>query len=263
MVGFDPGEVFDVLTSRREVLVSLSEGGKKPADLTTELGVSRSTIDRSIRELEGVGFVDVVDGVAHTTLSGRMALSTYNRFVAQLDDIGEAASALESLPPDAPFDSVMLDGCDVVVASDSDGEQPLERLTSLLEDAVSVRGCVVAALPSQVEVYYRRIVDDDVSAELVATEDVVERLVTAYRPQLVELCATDSFSLRSIASLPYSLLVVERPTGPVAIVETYSSRTLVGVVSNDRPDAVAWARSQIDRWAAASTPLPFSTAREE
>ncbi|KAB1188285.1 MULTISPECIES: winged helix-turn-helix domain-containing protein [Haloferax] len=263
MGGFDLEEAFDVLRSRAALLAAVADAAQTPADLATELGVSRSTIDRGLNELERVGFVETVGGTVLLTLSGRMALSTHTRFVDQLNDVGEAADVLEPLAPDAPFDPVLVDGSDAIVASDPDDEEPLNRLTSFIEDAKAVRGCKMAALPAQVDAYYRRVTTDTISVQLVVTEAVVERLVTEYRPQLAELSAIESVSLRSIESLPYGLLVVERPSGPVAVLSIYSSDGLVGVVHNDSTDAVCWAHSQIDRWWAMADPLPASTTFEE
>ncbi|WP_411966661.1 helix-turn-helix transcriptional regulator [Haloferax sp. YSSS75] len=264
MGGSGLGDVFDVLRSRTAVLAALSEETKSPTELTTELSLSRSTIDRAIHELEDVGFVDTTDGTVRVTLFGRLAIETYATFVENLDSIGAVGDLFESLPLDAPFDPVMVEGSSAVVADGPDDTRPLDRMVSFTDDAISIRGCVVEASEALVEAYYRRLLDDDdVSVHLVATEDVVQRLITTYRSQLVELLGDESFSLRSTDSLPYTLLVVELPRGPVVVLGVYDEGRLVGVVHNDDPRAVEWARSQFDHCRDDSDSIPLSPSVEE
>ncbi|WP_416839876.1 helix-turn-helix transcriptional regulator [Haloferax sp. DFSO52] len=263
MEAFDPGDVSEVLKSRGPILAALSVEEKTPAELAAELSVSRSTIDRGLRELERSGFVEVVDGTARATLFGRLALESYADLVGQLAEIDSAADAFESLPADTQFDPVMVDGSRSVVAETADDERPLDRLTSFFDRATAIRGCVRTAAQPQIETFSRRIVDDDIAVSLVATSALVEQLITEHRPQLVTLLGTGSFSLRSIDSLPYSLFVVELPTGPVALLVTYRSGRIFSVVSNDSSAAVAWTQTQLDRWWSASESLPLSPPTDE
>ncbi|WP_191967047.1 MULTISPECIES: winged helix-turn-helix domain-containing protein [Haloferax] len=262
MVAPDHSDVFDVLRSRAEILVALSGEGKSPADLSADLSVSRSTIDRGLHELERAEFVEVADSVATLTLSGRLALETYTTLVEELDEIGSVAGALESLPSEIAVDPVMVRGGSAVVAASPDDERPLDQLRSFIEGATSIRGCVRESAEAQVELYYQRVVEDDVSVSLVATADVVGRLIGTRRPQLAELLGTDSFTLRTTDTLPYSLFVFELPRRSVAVLALYDAGRLAGVVSSDSPDAVAWAHDQLDRWWNESDSLPLSTDAE-
>jgi predicted transcriptional regulator len=263
MGGFEVDDVFDVLRSRVALLDALSEGEKSPTDLKDELSVSRSTIDRGLDELERVGFVEVTGATVRTTLSGRVAFDTYTRTVGQLDQLGTLTDVFASLPPDTQFDPVMFHGARSVVADGPDDERPFDRLTAFIEATTSIQGCIRDIRQEQLDSYYRRIVEHDVSVRLVATDDVVERLITTFRPQLVELLDVDSFILRTIDSLPYSLLVFESPQGPVAVLAIYESDRLVGVVHNDAPEAVAWARTQIDHCWNTSGTLPLTASSDE
>lgn len=257
-----PDDVSEVLRSRSGILLALSVADRTPSELTEALSVSRSTVDRGIRDLERVGFLEVDDGTARVTLSGRLAIETYTQFVDHLDDVATATAAFEGMATDAAFDPTIVDGSQVVAADGPDDDRPFERLVAVLDRAESIRGCVREASEDLLELYYRRLHDGDVTVDLVATEDLVERLVTTYRSQLVELLEFQSFSLRSTDSLPYTLLVVDVPEGPLALLATYSSGRLVGVVTNDSPQAVTWASAQIDDCRGGSERLPVSRNTE-
>ncbi|ELZ95465.1 helix-turn-helix transcriptional regulator [Haloferax sulfurifontis] len=259
MVRSEVDEVFDVLASRADVLDAVVRQPRTTAELADDLPVSRSTVDRGLRELESAGFVETNGGVHRPTLAGRMALDTYAHFVECLDDIDAAAAVLDSLDSDAPLAPAFLDGCDAISVTDGGSGPALSKLTSFVEEATSVRGCVRGALPSQVDAYYRAVVEGGIPVDIVATDDVVQRLVTAYRPQLAEAWSVDSFSLRSVDSLPYSLVVSDLPDGPVAFLVAYSERGLAGVIYNDSRPAVSWARRRIDDWQTDAAPLPRPT----
>ncbi|POG57205.1 helix-turn-helix transcriptional regulator [Haloferax marisrubri] len=256
MVRSEVDEVFDVLASRADVLEAVVRRPRTTAELTSGLPVSRSTVDRGLRELERVGFIETTDGVHHPTLAGRIALDTYSQFVECLDDIDAAAAVLDSLDSNAPLAPVFLDGCEVVAVDDGGPGPALSKLTSFVEGSTSIRGCVRGALPSQVDAYYRAVVEDGTPVDLVATDDVVQRLVTAYRPQLAEAWSVSSFSLRSVESLPYSLVVSDLPDGPVAFLVAYSESGLAGVIYNESPSAVSWASQRIENCRADASPLP-------
>ncbi|WP_310893053.1 MULTISPECIES: winged helix-turn-helix domain-containing protein [unclassified Haloferax] len=256
MVQPEANEVFDVLASRADVLAAVVRQPRTTAELAGDLPVSRSTVDRGLRELERAGFVETKDGVHRPTLAGRMALDTYSHFVECLDDIDAAAAVLDSLDSDVPLAPAFLDGCEAIAVADGGSGPALSKLTSFVEEAESVRGCVRGALPSQVDAYYRTVVQNGTPVDLVATDDVVQRLVTAYRPQLAEAWSVDSFSLQAVESLPYSLVVSDLPDSPVAFLVAYSERGLAGIIYNESRPAVAWARRRIDDWRNDAAPLP-------
>ncbi|ELZ98716.1 hypothetical protein C440_00130 [Haloferax mucosum ATCC BAA-1512] len=253
----DADEVLEVLAARVDVLAALARQPRKTSELTADLPVSRSTIDRGLRKLERVGFVETVDGAHHLTLAGWLALDAYDQFDDQLDDIDAAATALEPLESDVSIDPVFLHGSDVVVANGGDENAVISHLTSVIDEAEAVRGCSRDASEKRLDTYHRRIVEDQIPVELVVTDEVVQRLITSYRAELADACAAESFSLHSVESLPYDLIVAERPGRSVALLVTHDSGTPFGLIYTERPEGVSWARQQIADWRASSSPLPL------
>ena len=70
----------EVLLQRVEVLERLVEGPSYRRDLSDELGVSRSTIDRAVRELEELQFVENCRDGVRATAAGRNAIDHLANF---------------------------------------------------------------------------------------------------------------------------------------------------------------------------------------
>lgn len=236
-----------VLSFRAPVLRVLSERVVGKRELVSMLDVSRSTVDRSVRELATRGFVEPVDGGYRATLSGRLVLDALVRFEAATAGVDAAEDVLSVLPYDAPFPPELFAGAEVVRPSPIAPDRPAETNRELLSWATSVRG-LVSAVSEQYVSTYRAAVEDGTAVELVFPSPVVERLLSQY-----DLVGDSVFGLERVSvretreELPCSVKLHERGDERVASLTVYGPDGLRGVVTNDSPTAVSWVTSYIDR----------------
>jgi len=248
-----------VVARRGDVLRALADGGERKCELDDELDVSRSTIDRAVRELEGLGLVERDADGYYRTLSGSLALDEYSRFWSRMDGVLNAREVLSPLPSDADVDPVVLNGAEVVLADRHSPLRPARRQIELVERATHVRAVAGAVLPQYVDAYYEGIVDRGMNAEIVLPTPVMERVVADHDDKFYDSLQTGRVDLRQLdRAPPYSLLVVSTPDGPVMGMLVYVQEGIKGFVGNDDPEAVAWARTRLDDyWADASLiPIP-------
>ncbi len=250
-----------VVARRGRVLRAAGPDGVRKRDLVDDLDVSRSTIDRGIRELEGIGLIERTDGKYRRTLCGRLALAEYDAFESRIDGLIEGSSVLSKLPPDADFDAAVLDGAEIVRAKRHSPHVPVSRLGDVVSRATHVRAMAPAVMPQQVETYRTGIVERGLTAEVVLSDAVVGRLVAAYPDALEEALETGRLSLRRTEeSIPYSLLVADTPDGREIGALVYGDSGVRAFVGNDDPAAVAWAEDCLaERWERAE-PFPSPLA---
>lgn len=250
-----------VLTRRRSLLERLATTPTRKCDLTEDLDVSRSTIDRGIRELEQLDLIEREGREYRTTLAGELALAEYDRFSSRVSDVVDARDILSSLPPETAIDPTFLDGADVVVSQRPDPERPARELERLATSTDHHRGFGSAFLDHLVTVYRDAIVDG-LECEFVVTSDVLDRLVSRHHEAVSDALSTGRIELWEAAertSLPYCLIVSRGEARTVATLLVYVDEGLKGIITNDDPAAVAWAESKLDEIWAAATPISFDS----
>lgn len=253
-------DIVDVLTRRIEVLERLSGSVAGKERLVADLDVSRSTVNRALRELEGLGFLTRVDGEFTASATGRLVARQYREFVAGLEDSCDAQPVLSGVPPSAEMSPAMVRGATVYFAEPPTPFRPIQRITEIAVDAREFRGLSAAvAVPESVDRIADAVLRGDLRAEFVVAEGVAEHL-RSNRGDVLEASAdTDRLSLHVAGDLPYGLGIADGDDGARAFVVTYGADgDLRGAVVNDSPAAVEWAEGVFRRYRADAAELPLS-----
>lgn len=254
----DPSEVMAVVARRGDVLRALADDGGRKCELDDELDVSRSTIDRAIRELEALGLVERTEDGYYRTLSGSLALDEYSRFRSRMDGVLGAREVLSPLPNDTDVDAAVVDDAEIVLADRHSPLRPATHQIEIVERATHVRAVASAVLPQHVDAYYEGIVERGMHAEIVLSSPVMERVVADHDGKFHDSLATGRVDLRQLdRSLPYSLMVASTPDGPVMGMLVYVEEGIKGFVGNDSAEAVSWARSRLDDYWSDASPVPI------
>jgi predicted transcriptional regulator len=255
----DPSEVMAVVARRGDVLRALADDGGRKCELDEKLDVSRSTIDRAIRELEGLGLVERAEDGYYRTVSGTLALEEYDRFASRMEGVLGAREVLSPLPCDTDIDAAVVDDAEVVLADRHSPLRPARHQIEIIENATHVRALTSAVLPQHVDAYHEGIVDRGMHAEIVLSTPAMERIVADHGSKFQASLRTGRVDLRRIdRDLPYSLVLASTPDGPVMGMLVYVQEGIRGFVGNDSPGAVSWARARLDDyWSrASSVPIP-------
>ncbi|WP_232688236.1 helix-turn-helix transcriptional regulator [Halobacterium zhouii] len=247
MVDGDVASTVELLARRAELLRSLRAGAESKRDLVDALSVSRSTVDRAIRRLESHGFVARCEGAVEITLKGRLALTAFESFAADVSSLDAAGAVLERMGASSRMDVSMLRNADVVEPDRVTPNRPAGALLEHLQNATSVRGFTNVVLPSYVDVFRENILNHDVPVDLVVTPDVLEELVANYRDTLDQTLETECLDLLCAnRTLEYSLLVVDIGRQTVVGALVYDEQGVFGVLENDDDRAVEWATDLLD-----------------
>lgn len=249
-------DTIELVARRADLLRELRDGVDAKPDLADALAVSRSTVDRAVRELEAEDYVRRTDALA-LTLKGHLVLSAYEEFAENVDALDEAEHAIDTLPVDARVNDVLFRGGEVVEADGVAPQRATERFLELVEDAERIRGYASAILDSTVPTYRRRIVEDDLQVELVVAPEVLDVLVSKYGDAVAEARTTDNITLfRADGGLSYSLMLVDDGSKTHVCALFYDENGNTGLLRNDDPEAVVWASGVYADVRAAAESLP-------
>jgi predicted transcriptional regulator len=251
-------EFTDVLAARERFLRALAaEPGSKRA-LEERLDVSRSTVDRAIRDLQSESLVSYEDRQYHLTPAGRYGLHAYEETKTRLDALVDASDVLSELPNDTPLDADFVVGSEVVRTSPRTPDSVLSRLLESVRSADHVDGVAPVALTGYLEAFHEESTGGGASVRVLLQPELCDHLVSAHGDPLRVGIEHPGVRLER-ASVPFEFglwLADDREAGVIVYTETGVKAILV----NDRECAVTWARTQFERAAETATPVEETDA---
>jgi predicted transcriptional regulator len=252
-----PGAAHELLVRRGALLRRLAADPTGKDQLVDDLDVSRSTVDRGLRELRDHHFAERVEGGYRQTLLGAMVLSAFDSFSDRFDGLQRSRPALELLPRHVDVDVALFEGVDVVEATEHDPTGPLDAQVALREAASEYRALAPQLNPRHVDTPTAAETTDDFQARVVLGDAALQRLLTDYTDRLAAFLAHDDVQLRQVDddSLPFHLSIGDGPEGPAVGVLVYDGPEPRAWLANDTDAAVAWAESYFDSVWRAATPV--------
>jgi predicted transcriptional regulator len=240
---------------RIDTLRALDEAPDSKVGLAERVGVSRSTADRSIRELATHGFVAPSDDGYRVTTAGRLALDANEQRARLIDAAADVAPLFDGVTLSFDVDPVVLDGARIVEAHPHAPNRPVECLITLVEDATHIAVYAGRFLSRHSRLYHDRVLDG-MTGTFVAAERVIERQRAARPEDMQEAIDLGRVAVRRADRVdPVTLVLAETPDGPEMGLVVYRGETPRGFVGNDRPAATQWARALHERLWTAATPL--------
>lgn len=230
------------IVKRTAVLETIADGPTSKRDLRDELGVSRSTVYKAVRELESHELAEQTDGGVRLTLLGRLLVEEYQSFVGTAEAVSHQHQVLSVLPPDAPVTTDLLVGAEVVLAERHAPSKPLDYVEDLTRSADALVGLAPSMFRRYNELFYDQLTSGALTAEIVIYRPVVEHLREDFGDRFAESLAIDCYTVwETTESLPFGLVVTEGDHEEVAVV-AYDEGRPVGVVANDTEAALDWGR---------------------
>jgi predicted transcriptional regulator len=253
MVGTTTEDLADVLATRRRFLDALATEPASKRALEERLDVSRSTVDRAVRDLETWSLVTYADREYHLTPAGRYGRHVHVETADRLDALVDASDVLSALPPETPLDADLLAGGEVVRGTPRNPDGVVSRLLESIESADVVEGVAPVALTGHVDAFYESSTAGGASVRMLVEAELFDYLANAADDPLGAGAADPDVRLERAPSVPFEFglwLADDREAGVVVYTET----GVKAIVVNDAPAAVSWAREQFERVAETATP---------
>lgn len=248
----------DAIRKRSTIAETLRHEPREKPALVSALSVSRSTVDRGIRDLRDAGLVERTDEGFATTVAGDLALDAYREFVDRTERVAAAASLLESVPDSSAIDPVLLRDCSIRLPETRAPENALRPLVEGLRDRESLRLFTPVVRPSHVSLVHERVVEGDLRVELVIERGMTGALtdLPLIEDELAELFASDAFRcLETTEDLPYGLWWMRGDDPMAGLVSYESNGSIAGVLTCTRDSAVEWCRDAYESYREPAEPI--------
>lgn len=251
----DLPDVLSLLDRRTPILAALRTESRTKRELAEYLDVSRSTIDRAVRELESAGLVTRSGGEVSLTLPGVLALESHEQHAAELAGIDDAFDMLSSYEPDLEISPALFRDADIVAPNRHAPHRPVEALLSMLDGADEISLYATAIMPEYVQAYKESVLDG-ATLTCICTERVLSELLTQYENDLTTAAETGRVELHETeTALPFSLILADCGNTTKACLMLYREHAVAGFIKNDAPDAVDWASHRFDDLLADAQPV--------
>jgi len=257
MTQHTPTGIISLVTKREPILRAVGDVGTGKRELVDQLMVSRSTVDRGIRELETAGLLSRSADGYQRTLLGELLLSEYDRLASQTESLLAGQELLAELSPSFALDPVVFDDATIVTPSQHAPQQPISAFCSLIEEARWTQTVFPAVFPQVVDQWVDLCDQEMIRADIVLTEPVVSTLVGAHAESLQTLLAESRLALHQVETGPACGLVVAEceSTATAGVVVLDDRGGTRAFIETDADEAVSWIREQINDYLMQSTPL--------
>jgi predicted transcriptional regulator len=248
----DVEAVADALRKRAPVLELLADGPRDQRDIRDELGVSRSTVYKSLQDLSSLDLVVERDGAYALTGFGRLAWRRHDEYVARLRRLAAGRRLIETLPDDRRFPQTLFERGRIAVPGRHAPERPLDLLSDLGSYADHLRVVSPSGMPRFMPDLHDNATTGEQTATIVVEADAVPRLRSGYE-RFEEAVAIEGLQLRRIdEQLPYALVVFDREAVGLF---GYEEGVLVGASFSADDDALSWAVGVFERALERSAPI--------
>ncbi|QOS10740.1 HTH domain protein [Haloferax gibbonsii] len=170
-------DTIGVLNRRSALLECLLQQPRDKRTLVDKLDVSRSTIDRGVRELESAGIVAYEGGMYGLTPVGEFLGQAFTDFQDTIETTTRLAPFLQLVDPDwFDIDLRSLQTARIWVAEANDSFGPLDSHIETVQAAHRYRGLLPSVGRESMEVKYRSILEHESEHEVIVDRTVAEVL---------------------------------------------------------------------------------------
>lgn len=252
--------------NRVAILDALTDDARSRRDLAERTGVSRTTLDRIVNELESRGWaVRTSDGGYVATPVGRRVMAETRPYLDAMTAIRRLGDAVDWLP-EAELTIGLAPFADAAVhRPDDDPIEPFDHFARLVEEAAEMRALTHLAPPAPISrAMHEGVVDGHMTLELVLTRELVDFLSAQHdrreRMRATFEAGADGFVVAG--PIPCNLWILDdrvllKKSGPEPIDDAY------GVPIESEDETVRrWAGGLIDDWRADATRLDAAAFTE-
>ncbi|WP_049972478.1 helix-turn-helix transcriptional regulator [Haladaptatus cibarius] len=244
-------EIVVTAVKRANTLRALSEHPLARSELQADIGVSRTTTHRIVRDLTEKSLVRRVDGNYELTPLGRIVATE----VGELQDTVELATRLEPLLPALDGTGINVElftDATITVQEPGDPYRPVRRFVSLLRDSETLRGFDTTTIAPMYVDEIRENIFDGMQTEIIYLPTVIDQLFTDHREATSHAIEIGNLDLLVHEQLPFGLVMFDDRIGIGGYDDTGVLRIFADTTN---PDVRTWAESLYEQYYEEAMPL--------
>lgn len=242
-----PREVIEIVNSRLDVLELLADHSASKADATTELSISRSTVGRSIDQLEEVNLARRSEGGAYTTSPfGDLILRKHKDYLRLIERLVDDEDLIEFVDW-SEIPEFFLRDLKVIPTHPGVLEATYRPILNMLKNATQLDMLMRQGTVFRLHLVFQCIDEGEIPIHIFSNENVWETLIEVDHDISERVHCDQSIELTVIdQTTPFGVWVIEAKTGAMVALEIYDGPHLLGILVNDNPCVIDWGRGLIN-----------------
>lgn len=255
-----PESVLRNIQQRVEILSEVHDGIEDKRDLSENLSMSRSTINRAIRELTELNIVQEQAGNYKLTLYGKNMYESYCEFIELYKKLVKVKPLLLHLPSSFPFDYNILRTATVCLSERPNPHKPFTALQEGLEIADKIQVLSPVVNPRSVHFYHSEITEHNLTAEFILSQSVLDYLRTEHPAKIQTALHKENITFNKISKeITFGMVIIDSTKMWFSV---YDDRgRIVGSITNNTQTAIEWAKLLYDDYKKDSNTVPSSNKR--
>lgn len=234
-----------ILAKRYSYLGALQNESRPKCELEQNVPGSRSTLDRSLRDLADANLARYKDGVWKPTLLGKCSYRTRESYLTQLAKLDEASGLLMELPADSQVDCTFLAKAEIHETDPSIPDAIIESLLNCVRGVSELTIVTPVMVSSFIQECYEVMSNDEnYSLELIFPCELFERTRIEFPTFTDELMSDPNVSLHT-AAIPFrfGLWISDSVESGIIV---FTDQGLQGFAVNDTEKSLKWAINQYE-----------------
>jgi len=241
------------VVQRESLLGALRDEPLDKPTLVDRLGVSRSTVDRGIRDLETHDLVTRTSEGFAVTPTGEAVYRAYERFERRLTEIEEMQTVLAHVDAGDDLDPAVLEDAEVYLEDAPAPDNVAFQMSEISARADTVRSVTrTISRARSARRLYNAVVNQGMAFEAVYTVDMASFVKAWGTDDRKEMAESGNYrAFVSDGDAPFTVFIYEQSETGHADVGVFvydEDDDLVGVILNDTDRAVEWAEAYFQRF---------------
>lgn len=241
--------------TRVGVLRAIEERPRDRRELATATDTPRSTLGRTLSQLEDRGWIERNGRLYETTTAGSLVVEQFLPLLDTVTVLQTLGDGVEFLPLDeADLDVRNLADARLVTPTEMDPTAPFEYGVERLRDADRFRCVALSAPPRYVEAIHEGVMTGHFTAECVLAGAYLDEMRDGdgIAERWQEIAASESTVRRYEGSLSFVVLVLDE------IVHLWlcdGEGQSLGLVETENPEILSWANTTVNQYLERAQPI--------
>lgn len=240
--------------NRVATLRALDAGPRDRRALEAEVGVSRSTLSRVLRELEEErGWIQRTGDTFETTTAGTIVIDRLDSLLETIGGLQTLGDGLAYLPvAEMDLDIRHFHGAELLQPQEFEPTATFEYGIDRMRGSTTVRSVSRTVPTPYVRALHEEVLAGDLTAEIVVDEEYLDLVEgSELAPLWDDVAAAENIRLYGEV-IPYRLLVLDEV---VHMWLCSDQGDQVGLLETENPTVREWARTLVDRYLADAEPI--------
>lgn len=239
-----PREILSIVSKRDEILHAIADGTVTKRQLKERVSVSRSTIDRAIKNLEEKRILKRSGDSYEFTPYGKLIHTEYRRTTDRVSTFTAAKDLLQYLPANQILPPEVFADATLFIAESPNPDSPRTRFEDRIRRAETVVGLSSTVTSRNMVFFSNQILIDNLKSLIFLKDTAVEHLKKTHPEKLRMIHSVDHAIVQPVEEVPsFSITVIDWTESWIGIYDEHGH--LKGFITTGSPAAVQWSQQQL------------------